>query len=132
MALDLFVTVYQAVCFPIYGIPKVDRKACIVFDRGRLGYLNSLERLNCIYCSYAIGICAYVTEIAARTEQHWCPIKHAKRLLAPHSRYQHFLDYGDAERYRREIQEVRSDFSDVPKQTHVAGDGSAHDANRNA
>ena len=51
VALDPFVTVYQAACFPIYGIPRVDRRTYIVFDRGRLAYLNLLERLNCIYCS---------------------------------------------------------------------------------
>ena len=36
--------------------------------------------INCIYRSYANGLCSYVTEVAARTEQHWCPIKHARRL----------------------------------------------------
>lgn len=85
----------------------------IVLDRGHLAYLNLLERLNCVYCSYANGICAYVAEIAARTEQHWCPIKYANRLRSPHSRYQHFLAYGDAERYLREIEAVRSDFVDI-------------------
>lgn len=70
LLLDLFVTLYQAVCFPIYGIPRVRRADHIVFDRGRLAYLNGLERLNCVYCSYANGICSYVTEIAGRTEQH--------------------------------------------------------------
>ena len=31
--LDLFVTVYQAVCFPVYRIPKVRRRDYLVFDR---------------------------------------------------------------------------------------------------
>ena len=51
--LDAFVSVYQHVCFPVYGIPAVHRRDHIVFDRGHLAYLNSIERLNCIYCSYA-------------------------------------------------------------------------------
>jgi hypothetical protein len=107
---DLFLSFYQAVCFPAYGIPKVKRGDFVIFDRGHLKYLNLLERVNCAYCSYVNGICAYATEVAARTEQHWCPIKHAGRLRAPHSRYRHFLDYGDADRYSKEIEAVRNDF----------------------
>lgn len=108
--LDLAVTLYQAVCFPIYGIPKVKRGDYLVFDRGRLAYLNLIEKLNCAYCSYGNGLLAYVREIAARTEQHWCPIKHARRIKSPHSSYGRFLDYGDAESYRREIEKTRRNF----------------------
>lgn len=111
--LDLFLAFYQMTCFRAYGIPVVKRADHIVFDRGRLKYLNLLERLNCIYCSYVNGLFAYATEVAARTEQHWCPIKHARRLRAPHSRYSHFLDYGDADRYCRQVEDVRKDFTDL-------------------
>lgn len=113
LLLDLFVTIYQAFSFPIYGIPKVPRDSHILFDRGKLCYLNFLERLNCDYCAYANGLIAYVTEVAARTEQHWCPIKHARRIPSPHSRYSHFLPYGDANVYRERIEEVRNDFKDL-------------------
>lgn len=108
--LDLAVTLYQAICFPIYGIPKVKRKDYLVFDRGRLAYLNLIEKINCTYCSYGNGLLAYVREIAARTEQHWCPIKHARRIKSPHAWYNRFLDYGDTETYRREIEKIRRDF----------------------
>lgn len=111
--LDLFITVYQTICFPVYGIPKVRRSDFILLDRHRLAYLNLIEKLNCQYCAYANGIFAYATEIAARTEQYWCPIKHALRMKGVHSRYQHFFDYGDAEGYRREIERVRRDFADL-------------------
>lgn len=111
--LDLFMAFYQGICFPVYGIPKVRRADYIVFDRGSLKYLNLLERLNCTYCSYTNGLFAWVTEVAARTEQHWCPIKHARRLRAPHSRYSHFFAYGDAQQYCRQIETVRSDFVDL-------------------
>jgi len=40
MLLDLFVTVYQLVCFPIYRIPRVRRADYLVFDRELLPYLN--------------------------------------------------------------------------------------------
>lgn len=87
----------------------------IIFDRGQLIYLNVLERFNCFYCSYANRLIAYVREIAGRTEQHWCPIKHAQRLRSPHSRYPHFLGYGDANAYSCQIETVRCDFADVKK-----------------
>jgi len=105
--LDLFVTAYQAVCFPVYGIPKARRGEYIVFDRHQLGYLNEIEKLNCLYCSYANGLIAYVREIAARTEQYWCPIKHARRLAGTHQRYHNFADYGDATAYKEQLDKLR-------------------------
>ncbi|HEY2124653.1 MAG TPA: hypothetical protein VGG94_04230 [Chthoniobacterales bacterium] len=111
--LDLTITIYQMICFPIYGIPRVRRSDFILLDRHRLAYLNGIEKLNCQYCGYANGTFAYVTEIAARTEQYWCPIKHALRMKGVHSRYQYFFDYGDAEGYRKGIEKVRRDFDDL-------------------
>ncbi len=93
--MDLCVTIYQATCFPIYGIPKVRRQDYIVIDRDRLPYLNILQKINCAYCGYFNGLIAYVREIAARTEQFWCPIRHGKRVKGVHRRYWHFLRYGD-------------------------------------
>jgi len=107
LLLDLFVSVFQAVCFPIYGIAKVKRADYLVFDRHHLAYLNALEKLNCAYCSYANGLIAYVREIAARTEQYWCPIKHARRVVGSHARYALFDDYGNAEGYQERLAELR-------------------------
>lgn len=106
--LDLVVSVYQVVCFPVYGIQRVKRSDYIVFDRAQLKYLNLLERMNCAYCSYANGLIAYVGEIAARTEQYWCPIKHAKQLKAAHAHYRNFVEYGDAEGYRQDLEPLRA------------------------
>jgi len=113
LLMDLFVTVYQLVCFPVYGIPKVRRGDYLVFDREDLPYLNLLEKFNCFYCSYANGVAAYAREVAARTEQYWCPIKHARRIVAAHSRYPRFAEHGDAETYRRELARLRKDFEDL-------------------
>jgi hypothetical protein len=107
LLLDLFVTVYQLVCFPVYGIPKVKRRDYFVFDRGYLAYLNAVEKLNCAYCSYGNGLVAYTREIFARTEQYWCPIKHARRVIGVHARYLKFDDYGDAENYQRRLEQLR-------------------------
>jgi len=111
--LDLFVSVYQAVCFPVYGIPKARRRDYIAIDRNKLRYLNALEGFNCMYCSYGNGVLAYAVEVAGRTEQHWCPIKHARRVQNVHDRYAHFLPYADAHAYREKIDKVRDDFKDL-------------------
>ncbi|MEO8367852.1 MAG: hypothetical protein ABI806_01460 [Candidatus Solibacter sp.] len=111
--LDLVVLMYQAICFPVYGIPKVRRREYLIFDRGRLQYLNVVEKGGCVYCSYANGVLAYIGEIVARTEQHFCPIKHATSEARPHSRYSHFLPYGDAAAYRTRANKVRHEFTDI-------------------
>jgi len=101
--LDLFVSLYQAVCFPVYGIPKVRRADHIIIDRHMLAYLNGLQKLNCVYCGYANGLISYVREIAGRTEAHWCPIKHARHSSDPHAHYDAFCDFGDAEGFRAKV-----------------------------
>lgn len=111
--LDLVVTVFQKICFPVYCIPKVKRSEYIIFDRQYLSYLNLIEKINCCYCAYFTGLVGYVQEIAGRTEQYWCPIKHAHRTKALHSRYRFFLDYGDGEGFRENNSAVRSDFEDL-------------------
>ena len=113
MLVDASVALYQFDCFPIYGIPKVPRKDYLVFDRGVLGYLNTIEKVGCIYCSYANGLLGWITEIAARTEQHFCPIKHAGRLATAPSRYARYLPYGDARAYRERSDAVAQDYSDI-------------------
>lgn len=115
LLMDLMITISQAVCFPVYGIPKVCRGDYIVLDRHHLSYLNFIERMNCVFCGYFNGVVAYAREVAARTEQHWCPIKHARRVGDIHSRYKFFFDYGDGKRYRQAIETVRRDFEDLKK-----------------
>jgi len=107
MVLDVWVTLYQWVCFPIYGIARVPRRRYFVIDRHKLAYLNGIEKINCVYCGYANGVIAYVREVAARTEEYWCPIKHARAVPTPHTRYHLFFDYGDAKAYRRELPKLR-------------------------
>lgn len=105
--LDLFISLYQFTCFPIYKIAKVRRSDYIVIDRQHLEYLNFIEKFHGSYCAYAAGLIAYVTEIVAKTEQYFCPIKHARKILGTHSRYAHFLDYGEATDYEVKLEEYR-------------------------
>lgn len=114
--LDGFVTLYQLICFPVYKIPMVKRSQFIIIDRHALGYLNIIEKINCVYCAYFNGLLAYVQEIAARTEQYWCPIKHARRVAYTHSRYKYFFDYGDGESYREKLEAARRQFEDLRKE----------------
>ncbi len=107
--LDLWIALYQAVCFRAYGIRKVRRSDYIVFDRGGLPYLNIIEQFNCNYCGYANGLVAYAREVASRTEQFFCPIKHARKIFGTHDRYRKFFDFGDGERYRKELERLREE-----------------------
>lgn len=106
--LDATVTLYQHICFRAYGIARVKRAQYIVLDRHRLAYLNGVEKLNCLYCGYANGVIAYVREVASRTEQYWCPIKHARRVRGCHHRYYDFIDYGDADGFHKRLKELRA------------------------
>lgn len=105
--MDLFVTLYQIICFPVYRVPRVRRSDYLVFDREDLPYLNLIEKFNCFYCSYANGVAAYAREVASRTEQYWCPIKHVRRIKAAHERYPNFFDHGDAEAFRLGLNRLR-------------------------
>ena len=110
--MDLFVTLFQAICFPVYRIPKVRRSDYLIFDREGLPYLNAIEKFNCFYCSYGNGIAAYTREVAARTEQYWCPIKHARRIRSAHGRYPSFFDHGDAEAFAQGLNRLRRQYGD--------------------
>ena len=105
--LDLLISFYQAVCFPIYGIAKVTRADYFVYDRRHLEYLNFIEKFHCTYCAYGNGLMAYATEILARTEEYFCPIKHARKRLGKHAHYARFLDYGDAADYEARLEKFR-------------------------
>lgn len=109
---DIFITFYQLTCFPIYGIKKVRRKDYIIYDRQQLHYLNFIEKFHCTYCAYGSGMIAYVSEIVARTEQYFCPIKHAHHILSSHQRYIHFLAFGEAEDYEAKLEGFRQKLNE--------------------
>ena len=104
---DLCVTFYQMTCFPVYRIAKVRRSDYFVYDRRHLAYLNGFERFHCTYCAYVNGLVAYVSEIVARTEQYFCSIKHAHKVLGSHARTARFLAYGEAADYHAKLEQFR-------------------------
>jgi predicted membrane-bound dolichyl-phosphate-mannose-protein mannosyltransferase len=107
LMLDVCVSLYQLICFPVYGVAKVKRSDYIVFDRHQLHYLNFIEKFHCTYCEYGNGLMGYMAEILARTEEYFCPIKHARKVLGTHARYQRFLEYGDAADYAAKLEAYR-------------------------
>jgi hypothetical protein len=107
LVIDFMAWIYQLVCFPVWGMERVRRDDYIRLDRHHLGYLNGIEKLNCLYCGYANGLIAYLQEVAGRTEQYWCPIKHAVRMKSSHRRYRDFIEYGDAEDFHERLVRFR-------------------------
>ncbi len=106
--LDLGVWLYLRVCFPAWGMERARRADYVIVDRHRLAYLNGIEKLNCAFCGYGNGVIAYARETASRTEQYWCPIKHALRVRSPHPRYRGFVDYGDGQGFRDRLADLRA------------------------
>lgn len=86
LLLDLFVSLYQALCFPIYKIHPLRRSDFIVFDRQTLKYLDWVSKFHCTYCAYAVGLIAFVGAVIGATEAYFCPIKHhrAKNQIRTH------------------------------------------------
>lgn len=124
--IDLCVSFYQLTCFPIYGIPKARRSDFIIFDHQHLAYLNIIEKFHCLYCSYASGVLAFAREVTARTEQYFCPIKHARKILSAHRRYACFLDYGEAGEFHVRLEEFRAQLA----QELASGTAQEYDENK--
>jgi hypothetical protein len=104
--LDLFIMLYNVVALPLYRIPKVERKDHFIYDRQFLAYLNIIQKINCIYCSYVNGLFSYATEIGARTERYWCPIKAAHKPISNHRLYKDFADYGSPEQWSEKFNQA--------------------------
>lgn len=107
MIFDGLLFVYQHVVFRIFKFKFIKRSDYVLFDHHYLGYLNPIEKLNCLYCSYVNGLMLYASAIAGRTEFYFCPIKHAKKVAYEHSFYDKFLAYGDEEEYQKKLKELR-------------------------
>jgi len=106
----LSIEVYQAICFRLYNIPRVNRADYFIADRHQLPYLNLIEKFNCAYCTYGNAVIAYTAEIIARTELYWCPIKHAKKKLGTHRHYYKFLDFGEHQSFQDKASALRSEL----------------------
>lgn len=111
--LDIFLTIFQWTAFSLYRIPKVKRSDYIIYDRRFLDYLNWIQKINCLYCSYVNGVFAYAVEVGARTERYWCPIKAANKPRFSHGWYKDFADYGNPEEWNQKFCDEEKAFKDA-------------------
>lgn len=109
------IELYHQICFRLYRIPLVRPSKYFVYDRSLLPRLGALDRFNCYYCSYYNNLMAYASEIGARTERYWCPIKYARRLTRTHTQYNRFIGPEDSKDVVAMWEALR-DFSDVREQ----------------
>ena len=104
--LDLFVSLYQAICFPVYGIAKVRRRDHIVIDRHHLAYLNGIQKLNCVYCGYGNGVFPTRAKSPGGPSNSGARSSTRAGLPVPHAHYPGFVDYGDAQAFHDQTLEV--------------------------
>lgn len=100
LLLDFTVTLYQKICFPLFGIPNIRRSDYVLFRRVPIAGLNIFDHFNCYYCSYTNGVLRYAQQVAAATERMWCPIRQHRRPDGKHpEHHRHFVESGG----RREV-----------------------------
>lgn len=104
--LDVCITLYNHIALPLCGIPRVERSRYMVYDRRFLQYLNMVQKLHCLYCSYVNGVFGYAVEIAARTERYWCPVKAAGKPGYQHRWYEEFADYGNPKEWKEKFNTI--------------------------
>jgi hypothetical protein len=107
--LDISLFFYKIVVGKVFRIKFAKRSDYIVYDRQYLGYLNIIEKFNCMYCSYFNGLMHYATAIAGRTELYFCPIKHAKKIAYEHPFHDNFFNYADGEAYQERLKKLREE-----------------------
>ncbi len=100
--LDAFITVYQATCFPLYGLQKVNRRKYIrVKDRIHLPYLTLMQKINCAYCGYGNGLLQYSVAVAQETQRYWCGIRHKPSpVFHEPVPEKDFLEYGNERAFK--------------------------------
>lgn len=109
LVLDVMLFLYTNVVSRVFNIRFSKRSEYIVFDRQYLGYLNVVEKFNCLYCAYFNGVMQYASSIAGRTELYFCPIKHAKKIAYKHEFYDRFFSYGESDDYQKNLKALRKD-----------------------
>jgi len=108
--LDICLFIYQQTAIRLYGILLVKRSDYIQFDRKHLSYLNLMQKIHCLYCSYVNGLFQYGVEVAGRTEKYWCPIKSARRKAGMHNWEEYFADFGDPAEFKKKFNSNKEFF----------------------
>lgn len=113
VAFDIAITLYQWIAFTLYRIPRVKRSEYFIYERRFLDYLNIVQKINCLYCSYFNWLAGYAVEIGSRTERFWCPIKAAHKPKFSHDWYKDFADYGNPEEWNEKMKNRQKCFVDA-------------------
>ena len=111
--LDIWLTIYQYTAFTLYHIPYVKRRDYFIYERRFLDYLNWIQKINCLYCSYVNWLFAYAVEIWARTERYWCPLKAAHKPRFSHGWYKDFADYWSPDEWNAKFNHNSEVFKDA-------------------
>lgn len=101
--MDLSVTLYQQICFRLWGIPRVKRGAHVILDRHDLPHMSFRERMNCLYCDYAQGVLGYAREVTGATEHFWCPIKHKNNYHGQTGNYDGYMGREETDDFRKKL-----------------------------
>ena len=112
--LDICLFIYQNTAIRLYKIPLAKRSDYIVFDRSQLVYLNWIQKIDCIYCSYVNWLFQYWVEVAWRTEKYWCPIKHATKKHWTHNWEKYFAEYWDSDEFNKMFWKV-NEYNKIKK-----------------
>ena len=62
MCLTSILVVYQWLFRPLLGAPRLRWKDYVVIDRQRIEGIPAFDRLNCVFCGYANGICTMINK----------------------------------------------------------------------
>jgi hypothetical protein len=101
--MDVTTQLYQAICFPLYGIALVDRSRYVFCSRRAAG-LRWIDRFNCWYCAYANGSASFVRAVLAETEKYWCPIRHLpKPGFESLTHHKTFVRNGDVSALQKQV-----------------------------
>lgn len=102
--MDMTARLYQAICFPLYGIQPVDRRRYTYCSPRGKQLLPRIDRFNCWYCAYANGSAAFVRAVLAETEKYWCPIRHLpKPNIETPAHHKGFAKDGDLKALEKQV-----------------------------
>ena len=116
--LDLMLSCYHLLAYPLMGLEKVKKKQYFQLDRHKLAYLRRRERIYAIYTAYANGLFRFAKKLASDSEWYWCGIKHQKVPgYLPDKDQDRFMDFGDKGSYRLVMKTPKKRFTKKKKKT---------------
>ena len=75
----LWCWLFHRLVTPFFGIEPLYLRDYLVIDRHRLSRLNWIQKIGCVYCSYANAVTAFAKATANGVEVHACAIKHLSK-----------------------------------------------------